>query len=384
MKLRITNYELRNARMFFIVHCSLFILAGCGGVRVQRPFVSLPFVDERENALQFPLEKIFETTTVAAVPKDAGVFADSLLVIGTFNGEVRFYNVLTGKSFGYFDAGSSVGNAPLVDSNRIFIPLLKDKYSFVAYDVQQKSIDWKVAIGDVETKPLLLGKYILVVNNEGTLFSFNKRNGIMFWKYISSTAKKGVRAHSSPVTDGVNIYFGNDEGTLFCINGSNGELVWKNHFNGNIFSTPALDNDNIYITTNIGECYAMKKNSGTLQWKYNVSSSLYSSATVNAKQIFLATTSGNVISLDKESGKEIWKQKFDDVININPHLRKNILYIGTLGKTLYALDVTTGDILWSEQLSGRIKSNLLSWDNYLVAFIEDRTILVFKGKEGGN
>ena len=228
-KLRITNCELRIWKTFLILHSSLLILIGCSGIRLrlQAPLTSVTKGDKSATEIIPPLEKIFETTTASGFSKDAGVISDSLLFFGTFNGEVKVYNVTNGTSYGYFDAGTAVSGAPSVDGFRVFIPLVKDQNSLVAYDLQDKHIDWKVNIGNIESSPLVFEENIFVVTTESKLYSIRKRTGEINWTFENKTKKTGSRAHCSVVSDGFDVYFGNDEGTLYSVTLDSGKLLWK-------------------------------------------------------------------------------------------------------------------------------------------------------------
>ncbi|MBM4167351.1 MAG: hypothetical protein FJ218_10610, partial [Ignavibacteria bacterium] len=327
-----------------------------------------------------PLEKIFEHTTVAGFPKDAGTLVDSFLFVGTFNGEVKVYNITNGTSYGYFDAGVAVSGAPTVDGFRIFIPLVKDQNSLVAYDLQDKHIDWKINIGNIESSPLVFQENIFVVTTDSKLYSLKKRTGEINWTFEEKTKKSGSRAHCSVVSDGFNLYFGNDEGIVYSVGIDSGKQQWKFDAEGSIFSSPTIFENKIYFTTTKGNVYVLSLD-GTLQWKKNMDVPLYATVGIGQHSLLVATSDGKIVSLNRINGETEWEFQTKSVINVTPLVLGNFVYVGTTDKNLYALNISDGSVAWNYPLEGRVKTNLLARKNYLVAFVEDRTILIFKGRE---
>jgi len=367
-------------KLLFIIHCSIFFVYGCGGIRLPQTFFTS--AEELKKITLFPpLELVFENTTVAGFPKDAGTLVDSFLFVGTLNGEIKVYNVHTGKSYGYVDVGTSVASAPIVDSERIFVALSKDKYSLVCYNIAERKTAWKNAVGEIETHPLLFENNISVINSHGELFSFRKISGELRWKYIVPTKKRGDSFHSPPATDGENIFFGCDDGVVYSVRNGDGTLRWILQLDGSIFSSPCIDGNKIFVTTLNGFVYSVHKESGEILWNYDAQSPLYSSASVNETSVFIATIDGTIVCISKKNGSVIWKHQLNGGINVTPHLRGNILYVGTLTKSLYALAANSGESLWKFSFDGRLKTNLISNSNVLIAFVEDRTILAFRTQE---
>jgi len=371
---------IRSNKRLCIIHYSIFIAFGCGGIRLPQTFFSFDKDVIREELVP-PLEKIFEHTTVAGFPKDAGTLVDSFLFVGTFNGEIKVYNIVTGKSHGYIDVGTSVASAPIVDSERIYVALSKDKYSFVCYNIAERKIEWKKEIGEIETQPLLFNSSISVINSNGELCSFRKISGELRWKYNVPSRKRGDSFHSPLATDGENIYFGCDDGFVYSVRNEDGTLRWKLPLEGSIFSSPRIDGDKIFITTLKGFAYSVHKENANILWSYDVQSPLYSSANVNETFVFVTTLGGTVYSLNKESGSVIWKYDAGGGMNVTPHLRGDILYVGTLTKSLLAIEANTGKQVWKFSLEGRLKTNVISNNHFLVAFVEDRTVLAFRSQE---
>lgn len=381
--LRLLNsfFQKANERytIFFWVIFSLFTFGvqGCGGIQLQRSFVYENNYFQFPN-IQPPLEKVFETTVVAGFPKDAGTLLDSILFIGTLNGEVKSYNILTGKSYGYFDAGNAVAGAPLVEGNRVVVSVANDKHSLLSYDFVERKTEWKVQLGDIETKPIFVNDAVVVLTSESKLIAVKKYSGEIIWTFAPQSKKKGSSAFANPVSDNTRIYFGNDEGMLYVVDADSGYLAWKFQMEGSMVASPVLDSLYLYCTTTKGKCYSFMRSFEIDIWTYDAGVPLYGSVGVNNEYVFLPSSDGKITALRKREGTKAWEFQTSNGINTAPVATEKNIFFGTLDKNIFALDAKSGKIQWQYSLDGRLKTNLVAKNDCLVAFVEDRTVLVFK------
>jgi outer membrane protein assembly factor BamB len=105
---------------------------------------------------------------------------------------------------------------------------------------------------------------------------------------------------------------------------------------------------------------------------------LYGSVGVNNEYVFLPSSDGKITALRKREGTKAWEFQTSNGINTAPVATEKNIFFGTLDKNIFALDAKSGKIQWQYSLDGRLKTNLVAKNDCLVAFVEDRTVLVFK------
>ena len=213
-----------------------------------------------------------------------------------------------------------------MEGNRVIVPVANDKHSLFAYNFAERKTEWKIQLGDIETKPLLTENAIIVLTVESKLIAVKKHSGEILWTFKPKTKKKGSRAFSSPVCDSTRIYFGNDDGMLYAVDADSGYLAWSFQMEGSMLASPVIDSLYLYCTTTAGKCYSFLRSFEIDIWTYDAGVPLYGGVGVNSNFVFLPSSDGKITALRKREGTKVWNIKHQ-VASIQRRLQtKNIFW----------------------------------------------------------
>ncbi len=378
-----------------IVLFCLFILClwgvGCGSIRLQKsPIIGADSWQqygggiERTNVahteLLPPLSLAWRYDASAGYSEYSVSVADSMVFLGTLQGEIFALNIVSGEKMGKYDFGDPVFGTPVIDSGMMYIAVANNKVGLFAYDILHGKIKWKQIIGGVETSPLLIGGRLYVTTLNGDVYCVDKTSGRTVWKFLTPLFEKSAFLHSSLASDGKNLVFGCDDGSLFCISVEDGKLLWRTKTPKSILGSPSIKNNMVYIGSQDEHEYAFDIRTGKEIWKTPLGSKIYSSQAVNDEYVYVGTSGGDVVALKATSGEVVWKFKAESVIATAALLSGNVLYVGSCDRNLYALDAKTGKLIWKYTTEARIKSMPVVWNGYLVLPLDNRKVLGFKGE----
>ncbi|MEK6975252.1 MAG: PQQ-binding-like beta-propeller repeat protein [Candidatus Thermoplasmatota archaeon] len=114
------------------------------------------------------------------------------------------------------------------------------------------------------------------------------------WTYEVPSAIGQSKVHSSPATDGINVYFGANNGRVYAITLSGGTLVWEYTTGGAVISSPAVSNSIVVVGSDDGKVYWLRSNNGTLHKSYIADSPIKSSPAIDGNRTFVTSFEGSV------------------------------------------------------------------------------------------
>lgn len=371
--------------------CALLWLAGCNVLRTYDAVQMSPAdwymfggnverMSATDHEVRPPLKEVWEYDTNGGFAKYSAAVVDSLVVVGSLDGELHVVRIGSGKRVGTVDLGSAIAGTPVVWENTIYVPLTRSGNNLVAYDLLRGGVSWRVEIGDIETSPLLVENRMYVTSMQGELISVHRVDGMIEWRFHIPAAFKSIR--SSPAADDRAIFFGADDGVLYAVRASSGTLLWKFQTHGSVVASPSVHGGKVFVGSSDKTFYCVDADSGRLVWKKDLGSAMYNAAAVSSDRLFLTTTDGRVICLDALSGNTFWTFRAEGVISSSPLLSGSVLYVGSLDKHLYALDALTGRLVWDQKFPSRIRTAPVVWNDYVILLLEDRTVVALK-PEGG-
>jgi outer membrane protein assembly factor BamB len=363
----------------------ILISSGCAGLRIDQTirssaqdWVTLGGSPSRSNqtigTLVPPLDEQWQYNTVGGVSASPLV-KDSVVVVGTLNGELQVVNFSNGKRLGYLTLEGPVVGTPVWDKTSLIVPLSTNNESLISIDLNHSFRPWKVVLGPIESSPLLYEDRIFVTTLEGKVFCLNKKDGSEVWKFKTDIDEFRKPIRSSPACDGKNLVFGCDDGYVYAVDRSEGGLRWKYKTGASVFATPILLKDRVVVGSLDGYVYCLEVETGKLVWRFGSGSKIYASASTNGRMVFVGAADGRFYALNADNGTPFWTFTTKSVISSAPLLSGEVLYVGSLDRTLYALQATTGQALWQYTAPGRIRVSPVLWGNTLLVTSEDKYII---------
>jgi outer membrane protein assembly factor BamB len=376
--------------MNFKVPVCLVLLSfvGCSGLRIDRLFrssandwTSFGGSTSRTNvaptSLKPPLEEAWEYNALAGITSTPLV-RDSMVMITTLNGELQVVNIINGKRLGYVVMESAIAGTPALDGVSAIVPVAGGNETLVSLTLHNSQQNWKVAVGPIESSPLLSGGFVYVTTMEGRVFCLDKQDGKEIWRFNSGTDERRKPIRSSPATDGISIFFGGDDGVVYALDSGTGTPRWKFNAGAPVFATPVVAGQSVLVGTRGGTFYSIDNGSGQVRWKVDLGSPVFGTAAATERTVFVGSSDGNCQALDLATGSRTWKFAMRSVVNSAPLIAGDVLYWGSMDRTLYALDAQSGKELWKYHARGRIKVSPVLWNNLLLVTSEDKFVVALK------
>ncbi len=369
---------------FFLVATVSLGLIGCAPLRWERAIQvqdtdwatyggSIGRSNYSTTNLAPPLDLKWEYDAAAGFGSGSPVVADSLVFIGTLQGELHAVHIKTGERIGYKSFESAIVGAPVIDGNRLIVTSALAKPTLIAYDGLSGRVKWSLDVGPIETSPLLVGNSLIVTTLEGSVICVDKWTAEELW-----SSKVPGQIHSSPASDGFTVVFGSDEGTVVALDLNNGSVLWRFETQGSIFATPTIQGSTVLIGSTDNTFYAISLPDGTLKWKRDIGSRIYGGAASSKDLVYVGAADGKLHALSVADGTTSWSFEARSVINSAPLVAGETVFVGSLDRFLYALDSRDGELLWEYRTKGRIKTSLALWGDYLIVASEDKTLYAFQ------
>ena len=376
---------------------SIFFLAvalsalDCSGLRIDRAmraesedWTTEGGVQSRVNVaagnLRTPMVPDWEYSAQAGL-KGTPLVRDSVVILGTLNGELQAVNIVTGKRLGYKKFGAPIAGTPVLDGSTVYLTSAGEDQSLFSYSLHLGKRLWEFPAGPVETSPLLLGETVVVAAVDGVVYGVEKSSGTQKWKYEIKGDRAEKQIHSSPASDGTLVAVGSDDGVLRVLDGTSGTLRWESPSGASIFATPAFSGGNVLVGRLDGSIDAYDAASGTLHWTYNTGAPVYGGMGIGSGLVFVGSSNGVLYCLDDRTGTERWNFRTKSVINSAPLVTDDQVVFGSLDHTLYVLNGKTGSKIWEFQAVGRIKVSPVLWGDILLVTSEDKYVTALRPEQ---
>jgi outer membrane protein assembly factor BamB/orotate phosphoribosyltransferase len=191
-----------------------------------------------------------------------------------------------------------------------------------------------------KSAPIIHENYLLIGNDNGSHYCYDKNNGNLLWKYDS--IKPGIKGDSSVSQIDENmVYWTTYDGAVRCCNVHTGKLQWISKLDNWLHSSPHLDKIN--------------------------------------KRIFIGTersiTEGDIVCLNYK-GHEIWRFATNGMVPCTPTYseKHNIVCCGSNDFHVYILNADNGELIKSIPIMGESKGK--------PAFSENQNIVVVASTQG--
>jgi outer membrane protein assembly factor BamB len=259
----------------------------------------------------------------------------------------------------------------------------------------------------LEFPPVLCGRSLFLLKNNGALYSISRRTGKVRWKvklgYLAASSPtcghgsvysvmlsrgKGIRAgrvvavaaadgrtrwsrklpsrsESSPVLDSGRLYFGSEDGTVYALRSSDGAIRWTYKAGGAVKGALALDRGRLIFGDYNGQVTAIRRTDGHRLWSTGTSGgafglrsgNFYATPAVAYGRVYLGNTDGFVYSFAARTGKLAWRHHTGSYVYSSPAISDVLggtVYAGSYDGKLYAFDARTGSVRWTRGTGGKI------------------------------
>jgi outer membrane protein assembly factor BamB len=271
------------------------------------------------------------------------------------------------------------------------------------------TIRWKVAGGVlIEFSPVICGRNLYLLKNNGALYSIRRRDGHVDWKMklgtlaaaspacgdgtvyavmltrsnsnagriVALRADSGrikwsrdlpSRAESSPLLDNGRLYFGSENGTVYALRASDGAPRWTYKAAGAVKGGLALDRGMLFFGDYSGDVTAIRRSDGSKVWsagtsggRFGRSGQFYATPAVAYGRVYLGNTDGFVYSFAEDNGQLAWRHGTGNYVYSSPAISDvagGTVYSGSYDGKIYAFNARTGDVRWTHDAGGKISGS---------------------------
>jgi outer membrane protein assembly factor BamB len=264
----------------------------------------------------------------------------------------------------------------------------------------------------LEFPPVIGGKRLYLLNDNGKLFAIHKHTGRVLWRrklgalaaaspaYADGTVyvvllqrslngrgsrigrvvaldgesgkikwsrELASRSESSPLVDGNRLYFGAENGTVYSMGARDGRVRWRFQADGAVKGGLALADGKLYFGDYGGRVYAIRQDSGRQVWRASTSGgrfgfgsgNFYSTPAVAYGRVYIGNTDGRMYSFSAASGRLAWSRSTGGYVYASPAVAQvpggsPLVYAGSYSGRFFAFDARSGNVRWSRGGHGRI------------------------------
>ncbi len=360
------------------IAASLVLLAagGCAVLRID----DIELLSQRRGpaTLAPPLRVEWTYNAGAGFGGDGPVVVGDHILVATRNGDLHAISVQSGQRAGFKSFGDALEAAPLVAGKMLYVPVDMGRRAIYAYDLERSAVTWRW-----QGEPISMGLLPL----ETGFVSVDVRSVVRRHEGLSITWTQQLGddrfVHARPLSAAGLVIVADDLGTVRALSPDDGSIRWTTALGAPVYNGMAAHADRIYVSTTRGKHFALEAATGSVLWDYALSDSTVriATATADSTTVVFGATDGTVSALDALAGTVAWRWVAPDAIVAAPYMNEHAVYVGSMGSMVYALDRKTGSELWQEQLRGRIKSNIVGYDDFLVVLSGPRYVYLLKADE---
>ena len=272
--------------------------------------------------------------------------------------------------------------------------------------VEQWSLTGRILL---EFTPVLCGRSLFLLKNNGALYSISRLTGRTRWKrkigYLAASSpacdddsvyatvlargrsiragravavdaatgrtrwsrKLPSRVESSPLLDSGRVYFGSEDGTVYALRASDGAVRWRYRADGAVKGGLALAGGRLYLGDYGGKVHAIRQRDGRRIWRTSSAGSafglragrFYATPAVAYGRVFIGSLDGFVYSFGAGSGRLAWRHRTGGYVYSSPAVADvegvgPTVYAGSYDGRLYAFDARSGRVRWSRRSGGKL------------------------------
>jgi len=255
-------------------------------------------IDGTMNAISLSQKNIlWEYETMGQVSASANYVnfeGRQAIVFGSYDNYLYCLDSKTGEEINRFESGYYINGA---------VALWKQYVIFGGCDAWLRVIDCQTGVASdsllVETyipaSPAIMDDHCYIGDHSGNIYELYLENGkIVHHQTIMEAIGDGTNV-SVPALSAKNIYFFANDQHLYSINRKDGNLQWKYLVKGSTGeSSPVICRDKIIVCTKTGIVSILDARTGTLEWEYDTGEQIVASPAVIKNRFYILTTRGTL------------------------------------------------------------------------------------------
>jgi outer membrane protein assembly factor BamB len=333
--------------------------------------------NESSSILKPPLRAVWNYNAMAGI-SGSPIVRDSVVLVGTLQGELHAIRLSDGEGLGYSMLESAIVGTPVWDGAFAYAACGLGNESLVCISLRDGQRRWTARLGPIESSPLMIGSFLYVVTLDGSLVALKKEDATEVWRYDYAAKESRKPVRSSPASDGEVVIVGTDGGDLFAVERITGRLKWKIQLGASIFAPLVISNGICFAGTLEGRFAAVDARTGSIRWTYETGSRIYAAAAASDNRVIIGSADGTLTALSLESGSMNWKFYARSSISSAPLISGEWVYVGSLDRMLYALRTETGEKVWEYEAEGRIRVSPVIWGDVLLLTHEDKFVTALR------
>jgi outer membrane protein assembly factor BamB len=141
-------------------------------------------------------EILWQEDLGGAVPGSAVIGGDGMLYVGSLDSQLEKFDPLTGNHQPAMEAKNWVWSTPSLDGDTLYFGDVDG--NFYAFNTSAGSLNWDPAQPDgaITASPLVLGDYILIATESGSIYQVSKDGKLKLW------SQPGGKIYTTPVAAG--------------------------------------------------------------------------------------------------------------------------------------------------------------------------------------
>jgi len=215
----------------------------------------------------------------------------------------------------------------------------------------------------LEFTPVLCGRRLFLLKNNGALYAISRLNGKVAWK-----RKMGSLAASSPACDGDTVYVtllqrfrGSKGGRVAAVDAVDGRTRWSRKLPSRTESSPLLDSGRVYFGSEDGTVYSLRASDGAVRWRAKASGAVKGALALADGKLFFGDYGGRVHAIRQADGSRIWSAGTGSVLGLragnfysSPAVAYGRVYIGSTSGAVYSFSTRNGQLAWRHATDGYV------------------------------
>lgn len=219
----------------------------------------------------------------------------------------------------------------------------------------------------LEFTPVMCGRSLYLLKNNGALYSVSKRTGKVRWK-----RKLGYLAAASPACGDGRVYTvllertkGAGAGRVVAVSAKTGRTKWSKNLPSRTESSPLLISGRLYFGSEDGTVYNLRASDGATRWTYKSGGAVKGGLAADRGKLFFGDYAGAVTAIDRATGKKVWRTGTSGgrfgLASGNfygtPAIAYGRLYIGNTDGNVYSFGLRSGELAWRHRTGGYVYSS---------------------------
>jgi outer membrane protein assembly factor BamB len=192
----------------------------------------------------------------------------------------------------------------------------------------------------------------------GEAVALRSRNGHRTWQ-----VRLAGRTESSPLLTEDRVIFGTESGDVLALDRRSGRVAWRYRAGAPVKAAVARDGDALYVGDYAGTMHSIWLRTGRRRWTRNLGGRLYSTPAVAYGRVYVGNVDGSVAAIGERTGRLAWQRRTKGFVYSAPAVapvqgRGPTVFIGSYGGSLYAYDARTGRSRWTKALGGKVSGGI--------------------------